>query len=1082
VWDGADWAPVDAAQQRVVLAILLAEAGRVVTTERLVEEIWAGRAPRAAVSTVQNLVMRLRARLGRGPLLTRGRGYELVVADGDVDARRYENLVVAGRHHLAEGRLAPAVDKLAEALALWRARALADVPASPTVDAYAAKLEQSRLTALEERLGAELELGRHHAVVDELHGLVGEHPLRERLRAQLMLALYRSGRRGEALEVYRQGRQELVEQIGLDPGPQLRDLHRAILADESGLAAPGSPVTAGRTRDQPPAQLPADPSGFVGRAEYLARLAALLPDAGRLSVVTLAGTAGVGKTALAVHWGHKVRDRFPDGQLFVDLRGYSSSPPVRPIDALAHLLPALGVPPERVPADEAQAAATYRTALADKRMLVLLDNARHPEQVRPLLPGSAGCLVLVTSRDQMAGLVARDGAVRLTLDVLSAPEAHALLTRLVGADLVRVEPDAVAELAGLCGYLPLALRIAAARLTAGRWSGIAEYASRLRTDRLAALRIDGDPEAALQTALDSSYAGLPPAARRVFRLLGLVPGPDVTAEAAAALANVSPADAAGLLSRLADVHLAAEHALGRYALHDLVRLYAAYRAATEEAAAHQEAALDRLYGFYACGADGAARLLYPQLLRAPAPDPGASFDDDAHATAWLDAERANLVAAVRQAAERGRHTTVWRLADLLRGYFHHHRYLVDWSVVAEAGLAAADAAGDLRGQAAAHLGLAMLADDLGRSDDAIAEYTASIRCARWAGWAEAESAGLGNLGSVYWALGRVGEAAEHISAGLVIDRRGGWRAGQAAKLVNLGNVCWASGQVARAVRYQVQAVAIHRQEGSLGGEAIARGNLGEMYLALGRLDAAVGALTSALELVRKVGSRHTEADATRVLAAVHRHTGDHREALRLATTAVAIARETNDHRREAAALTTEASIHHRMGRPGAAISACRRAVEVARAIGDRYVETEALAGLADGYLGAGQPGRGAGPARVAVALASRAGYRLLEGCARTSLAEVYLAQSRYERALRHASAALAAHRETGYRLGLARTSRAAREARRRLRRRTPEPPVAPWLVSGPLADRAARGVPRPHGPARAGCRPGRSRSWSSRTS
>jgi DNA-binding SARP family transcriptional activator/Tfp pilus assembly protein PilF len=998
VWDGAAWLAVQAAHQRAVLAILLAEPGRVVSAQRLVDEIWGERPPRSALSAVQGYVMRLRRLLGDRSgkvVVTQGHGYQLVIAEGDLDAAVFEQLVEAGRRGLAGGRLDTAVGELTEALELWRGPALADVPTTPTVTAEASRLEQSRLTALEALLGAQLELGRHADVVDELQRQVAEHPLREGLRAHLMLALYRCGRRAEALEAYRRGRRVLVDELGLEPGPQLRELEQAVLADDARLAAPTRPGAAspqvgpgpaGRTV---PAQLPPTVAGFTGRQAHLRRLDDLLPQketaAPVLVVSAIAGTAGVGKTALAVHWAHQVRDRFPDGQLYVNLRGYAAGPPLRPIEALARFLQALGVPAEEIPVDEEDAAGLYRSLLAGKRTLVLLDNAHHPDQVRPLLPGSAGCLVLITSRDQLGGLVARDGAIQMSLEALTPPEAGSLLSHLLGDDRVRAEPAAVGELAALCGYLPLALRIAAANLNTRPQRTIADYARRLRAgDRLAALEVDGDRQAAVRAAFDLSYAAQPPDARRLFRLLGLVPGPDVTAPAAAALAGMSAEAAAQLLDKLATAHLIDEHTADRYAPHDLLRLYAAEQATAEDGIPGRRAALDRLYDHYLSTVDCVARLLYPEKLRLP-PDYVAQhaigFAGEAEAMAWLEAERPNLVAAVHHTAEHGPHPVAWRLADALRGYFNLRMHAVDWRAVANAGLSAAAADGQPAAQAAAHLSLATLDWGQSRCQQAIDHYVQVLDLAAEGGWREGHIAAFGNLGNVYFELGQLAQAAEHYTQALAILAQDDWRAGRANGL----------------------------------------GSLGEVYHALGRLDEARAALIEARSLHQEVGARGGEAEAVRVLAAVHRDAGRHAEALDLAHAALELTRDIGDQRCEADTLITLAGVYHQLGRYQQAAGDYQRALDLARQIGSPYAEAEALTGLAAAHQHGGHPEQAVGHAEEAIAVARKAEHRAIEGRALTALATVHLDQGRLELAISHAEQALAIHAETGHRLGEART-------------------------------------------------------------
>lgn len=676
VQDGTHWISVRATQQRLVLAVLLIEAGKVISTDQLVNEIWGEQPPGTAAATVRGYVRALRRILGGGtdgPLLTRGHGYELVVADEDLDARVFERLVDAGMRAIVGGDRGGALTRLSEALALCHGQVLADVPPTETVATEITRLEQRRLTAMEERLGALLDLGRHAEMVDELAHVVAEHPLRERLQGQLMLALYRCGRRAEALATYRNAHRMISGELGVEPGMELRELHQAMLSDEPHLVAPVRQSS--QNHRVTPAQLPAEVTAFTGRETPLKQLDMLLPNEDDPDgatgpplpvVATIVGTAGVGKTALAMRWAHQVRRFFPDGQLYVNMRGYAAVPPMRPIDALARFLPSLGVPAEQVPLDLDVAASLYRSLLADKKILVLLDNVAHSDQVRPLLPGSRGCRVLLTSRDKLGGLVARDGAVPLTLDALDPAESMTLLTRLLGADRVAAEPDAATTLSDLCGHLPLALRIAAANLTARPTHAIADYTTRLAAgDRLAALQMDGDPEATVRAAFDHSYATLPDDAARLFRLLGLLPGTEITAPAAAALADFSLSQANRLLDRLARGHLIVEHTRDRYTLHDLLRLYAADLAA-RDGTLDPRAALDRLYDHYLRGVRSAVTRLDPYASRLPVPGPVAG--DRTEALAWLDAELPNLMAAITHAVAQGPRVVAWQLADALRGY------------------------------------------------------------------------------------------------------------------------------------------------------------------------------------------------------------------------------------------------------------------------------------------------------------------------------------------------------------------------------------------------------------------------------
>lgn len=1054
VWAGGQRLPVTGGLRRALLAGLLLQANQVVTTDSLLAMLWDATPPRAAVASLQVMVHRLRRTLelapaGQGRLLTRAGGYLLTVAPGELDLDDFDRLVAEGTAALTTGRPAVAAEALGRALRLWRGPALGEAAATTWLRGQAARLEERRLAALEDRIEADLALGRHAELVAELEGLVVAWPLRERLFGQLMVALYRSGRQADALEVYRRLRARLAGELGLEPGPELQRLEQAILRNDPALAlpvtaTPGGGIVTGRASTGPgggakapavvPAQLPADVADFTGRDGPLEQLDALLAPHGRgdaqepaaappmgMAIALVTGTAGVGKTALAVHWAHRAAARFPDGQLYVNLRGYASAPPLRPAEALALLLRALGVDPERVPVEEQEAAGLYRSLLANRRVLVLLDNASSAEQVRSLLPGSATCVVLITSRDRLDGLVAREGARRLTLQVMAPAEARALLGRIVGARRVEAEPQATAELARLCAHLPLALRIAAANLSARPHTAIAAYNRELAgADRLAALAVDGDEETAVRAAFELSDATLPAEARRLFRLLGLVPGADVTAPAAAALAGI-PVQAAGrLLERLAGAHLLDQHACGRFACHDLLRLYAAQLAAAHERPPARQAARQRLLAWYLHGADTAARALYPHLLRLPLPaaqPEAAGGSAPTEPLAWLDAERPNLVAAVRDAAAHGPREVAWLLADTLRGYFALRRHTVDWLAAAHAALAAATAAGEVRAQAAAHLSLGHACWSLGRYPQAAEHYQAALTLAAETGWEEGQATILGNLGLVHWEMGQLGLAAEQLTQALDLDRRSGRREGQANHLANLGYIERELGQLDRAAAHCAEALALYRELGTRGGEANALANLGQVGHDLGRLDRALAHLTEALAIYREIGDRSNEGDTLNTLAAVHRDRGEYAEALHDAQAALALARKIGDRRTQADSLNTLATTYLRLGRCEEAIDHHGRALRLAQETGTRYQQAEALVGLSSAHRLRGDLDLAISRARQALGVACRAGYRMLEGHALTTLAAAHLARGDAGRAVRRARAALALHLRTGHRLG-----------------------------------------------------------------
>ncbi len=1015
----ADGAPVllRRRQERALLAILALERGRLVPVERLVELLWEREPSPQARSTIHALVSRLRSALRptAARLVTRGAGYALEVPEETVDVDRFRALV---DHSRAAASTRERADLLRAALDLWRGPALADAIGEEHRRRVCAELDELHLVAQEEWLEAGLELGEHRSLVGQLSELVDRHPLRERLVWLLMLALHRAGRKTDALEVYQALSQRLRDELGLDPGSALQQLRTAILRDDAELGQPEA-VHAARTGVRP-AQLPARAGHFTGRDQDLGLLDELLGDDDRAPAVVISaigGSAGVGKTALAVQWAHRIRDRFPDGQLFVNLRGYLSGPPLRPIEALAQFLRALGVAPAQVPLELDEAASMYRTLLADRRALVVLDNAHSAEQVRPLLPGSPGCLVVVTSRNRLAGLVAKEGAHRLTLGVLAPDEAIGLLSRILGARRVADEPDALAALARLCAYLPLALRIAAANLLDHPAQRIEDFVAQLSKAQLAGLAVEGDEEAAVRGAFDVSYTKLDAGTRRMFRLLGLLPGPDVSAAAAAALAGAQADQAQVWLDRLVSAHLVEERAPSRYTFHDLLRRYAADRVGLDDFA-EREAAERRLSDWYLAGVDAAARVVYPQMARLPVPAdlPEMRYEDDTAGMAWLEAERANLVAAVVRAADDGPRQYAWRLGDALRGYFWLRRYGVDWQTVAQCALSAARAEGEVAGEAAAELSLANIDWSLGRARQAVEHCERALPLAHASGWRLGESAALNNLGSLYTELGDSERAIDSLNAALAIDRQLGWHAGMAMRLSNLGVAHEQLGRIELAASLYAEALEVYREIGSRDGQAQAEQHLGIAHRLLGRLEPAIAELTAVLSVYQEIGNRYGEAYCQADLADAYRDAGRYEEARAAATAAISLAGEIGDLRAQSGGLHGLASAEHRLGRHREALAGFEQVLRLAREGGNRYGEADALIGLAAAGQHLGDPAQALAHAEAAVALTREARLRPVEGEALAVLAEIQLKLGRVESAASTAEQALRVHRETGQRL------------------------------------------------------------------
>jgi DNA-binding SARP family transcriptional activator len=592
------------ALSRSILAALLLQPNRTVPTKQLIDAAWGESPPAGARTLVQNRVSTLRrilreARPEDELITTMGSGYLIQLEVGQLDVEVFTN-GAANADRLAEaGDPAGAADELAAALALWRGPAL-DGVTTPYLKTAAQRLEEQRLRAWERRIRLDVSLGRHADLVPELTGLADAHPYHETFHALLMLVLYRTGRHADALAAYRRTRSTLTGQLGLEPSGLLQRLHDAILradiwaaqsiADQLGCATTPTPgAELERSAGTPvPRTLPVDDAAFTGRAEELAALDDALAATGDraskpVAIWTVTGMAGVGKSTLTVHWAHRVADRFPDGQLYLNLRSHGSDEPMPTAEALLALLGALGARPDRRPGDVDDLATLYRSTMAGRRVLTVLDNASSAEQIRCLLPGGPGCVVVVTSRDRLSALVAREGAHRLVLDVFRPDEAHALLRTTLGEERVCAEPAATEDLARACAYLPLALRIAATQLADRPYRTIAEQVDRLaRGNKLNALTIDGDDEVAVRSAFDHSYVAMPPDAQWMFGRLGLVPDLELTAPIAAAAAGVTVPEAERLLDRLAAEHLINERHAGHYDLHDLVRSYAKERAAESD--------------------------------------------------------------------------------------------------------------------------------------------------------------------------------------------------------------------------------------------------------------------------------------------------------------------------------------------------------------------------------------------------------------------------------------------------------------------------------------------------------------------
>lgn len=1029
-----------AAKQSSLLALLGLHPGTVVSRDEIVDVLWDGRPPASCLSMVHTHVARLRRLLAgaarredvSGGVLRHTRaGYALYLDEETSDAARFAAL--AARISSATCSPAPsgapgeAYARAEAALRLWRGGILEGAPSRLREHPSAVALTRLRLSVVQAYADGALAVGRHEDAVRELQKVADLDQLHEGVHARLMLALAGSGRAAAALHLFTEFRDRLDDQLGLSPGQQVADAHLRVLRMEA-PRLPAAPAPASTATCPPPAQLPYDAAFFTGRAGHLAQLDAVFSDAGPgvgrgSAICALTGGAGAGKTALAVYWAHRGRDRFPDGQLFVDLRGHSARAPVRPIEALTRFLLALGVVPERIPGTPEAAADLYRTLIAGRRILVVLDNAADAEQVRPLLPGGPDCLVLVTSRDRLAGLAARDGAHRVEVDVLAPEESRLLLLRTLGKARLEAEPEAAADLATACGHLPLALRIAAANLGHAPLRALKEQADELREgDRLTALSVVGDRATAVRTAFDLSYHALEAPVRRMFRLLALLPGPETGLGAAAAVAGTTPQEAAGLLERLTAAHLLREHRPGRYRYHDLLALYAAERLSLEETDTTRRAASDALYTWLLTAVDRCAQLLYPGKQRLPdarnsdrghAVPPPPQITDAVAAIRWLDAELTNLAAVVHQAAAEG-HPAAWLLADALRGYTWPRKHAVDWTALGQAALAAAQSARQPLAEAAVHNLLGHTHLQQGRTDTAIAHFERLLALAEAADWLEGAATAHTNLATVTRLSGRLRRSAEHLERAMELDRRCGLPDGHPVVLGNLANVLRDLGRLPESLDCLLRAQRLPQALDSQHNQIHQQANLGRALHLLGDPARAARHLQAALAMARESDDPGSKAYVLRLQASARRDTGDLVGALELAERATGLSDQDIDEYFRAASRVTLGGVLLALGRHSEAAVTYREALKLACERGAHDLEARALLGLASVRHPMDRE-----QAAQALAIARHSEYLLVEGEALTVLARGGLQHGEPAIAADYARQALAVHRDTGHRKGQA---------------------------------------------------------------
>ena len=884
-------------QQRVILAALALQAGQVVPVGELVDAIWEEEPPRSAQASIQVLVTGLRRALTGLPgagVERCGDGYRLRIAPGEVDAQRFRSLVRTARQ---AGDSQAALAAFDQALALWRGPALADVPGTAKIEAIRAGLTAERLSAMQDRVSALLHLGRDREAAEELAALLGANPLVERLAGMLMVALCRSARKADALQVFRDMRERLAGELAVEPGWELQRLHQRILAGDLALEAPGGDVAqsswaaagpeesaaGGGVLPVVPRQLPAAVAHFTGRGGELSMLSGALKRLGRADgtvvISAIGGTPGVGKTALAVHWAHQVAELFPDGQLYVNLRGFGpSGPPLTAGEAVCGFLESLGISRDRIPAGTDAQAGLYRSMLAGRRMLVVLDNAADEAQVRPLLPGSAGCLAVVTSRRPLPGLAAAEGALQVSLDLMSEAEAGELLAARLGADRVAAEPGAVSELAALCARLPLALAVAAVRAASSPSLALTSLTEQLRDmrGRLDALDAD-DPGSSIRAVFSWSYQNLSGPAARMFRLLGTHPGPDISLPAAASLAGVPCTQARRILAELTGTHLLTQDARGRYAFHDLLRAYAMAEAQGREHQAEQLEAMHRMFDHYLHTAWAASILLCPGrdptfvLAGTRSGTQPESITDGGRALTWFEAEHQVLLAVITQAAAAGFDAHAWQLPWALADYFSRRGHWQDQITTQRTALAAARHLGDRAAQARAHhgLGCAQSVSSAGRAGHA--HLAKALRLYRELEDQLGQSSIHLSFAMAFDFQHRPDKALDHARQVLTLARATGHAVEEANALITIGWLYAELGDYPRALAHCRPGLDACRDLGDRNGEAATWDSLGYVEHHLGNYEQATTCYEHALKLSRDLGNLLTQ-------AVILDHFGDAREA------------------------------------------------------------------------------------------------------------------------------------------------------------------------------------------------------------
>jgi DNA-binding SARP family transcriptional activator len=984
---GSERLDLGGSRQQIVVATLLINANRVVSTERLLEAIYGEDPPPTSRSQAQISISSLRRLFAshspQAVISTHPHGYVIQVDSGRLDAQQFEDLVAAARAARTANHLDQAVASYRDGLRLWRGPALDGID-SQLLRTAASRLDEQRIATNEDRLDLELELGRHHELVGELTELAEEFPLREHLRGQLMLALYRCDRTAEALKVYRQARRTMIDELGIEPGERLQQLEHSILVSDSALDLPVEAIRIQPVKQQVPCLLPTDIADFTGRTEQIGQIYGHLAPAEReesrlaVPVVVIVGKGGVGKTSIAIHASHGVAGHYPDGQLYADLHG-GSSHPVGPMQVLERFLRALGVQGSYIPEGLDERAEVYRSLLADKKILVVLDDAVGESQVSPLLPGSGAAGVIITSRRRLSGLA---GATHIGVNVFDADKSLDLLARIAGDARVQAQAQAAASVAEHCGYLPLALRIAGARLSARPHWSIQQLVDRLDDEsrRLDELR-HGDM--GIRPSISLSYESTGEQARQLFRRLALLDLPLFSGWLSAAVLDLPLPEAEDLLDDLVNAQLIETTGSGsgvhsQYRFHDLIRVFARERLAAEEPAAERKAALERALAALLYLAEKAHCRQYggdyvglpSDALRWPLPtrlveelikDP----------LSWYDRERGVLVAAVRQAAQMGFVELCWSLAFSAVTLFESRIYLDDWQETHDIALEAARKANHVRGQAAMLYSIGSLNISLQRFDQARLAFTEAAEL-----FAEAADDKGMALVTRYLAFidrlgGRLDEATRRYEQALAIFRRTGDHIAIAYVLHGLAQVKLELHDVEAAKALLSDALKLTQTARCLRVEAQVLHRIGEASLLAGDLAEAVDAFELALGRTRDISDPIGEAYALMGMGVAKARQGEFGLARDFLQRALLLAGEAGQRLAEARALLGLSEVALTSGDPGQAIVTVRQAADVFREMGALLDAERALNLLSDAHAALGDTGAALAASAEAAALSRK---------------------------------------------------------------------------------------------------------------